>query len=138
VSAFPQQSDSTPQSLIEDLVASRSSLNWERFLFLYQPLIERWLRQYPISRNDSSDLIQESLLVVVRRLPEFEHNGRTGAFRAWLKKILHLQVLEYFRQRVKDSRTQEIESTFLIEDPRSDPDRLWDLEHDQEIARRLL
>ena len=130
--------DSTPLSFLEALATDRTSLHWERFLFLYQPLFERWLRQYPVPARDAHDLIQESLLVVVRRLPEFKHNGRTGAFRAWLKQILHYQVADQLRRFPPGARPVEIDRTLAVEDPRSDPDRLWDREHDREILRRLL
>lgn len=132
------ESDSTPQSFIENLACDRSTLNWERFLFLYRPLLERWLRLYGISPTDAPDLIQESLVVVVRRLPEFRHNGRTGAFRTWLKQILRNQVLEHRRREQRISSSSEIEETLQIEDPRGGLELLWDREHDREILRRLL
>ena len=44
--------------------------------------------QRHIRPSDVDDLVQEVLAVVLRELPQFEHNGRTGAFRRWLRTIL--------------------------------------------------
>lgn len=138
MSGFAPGSDSTPQSFIEAMAASQSALHWERFLFLYQPLFERWLRQYPITASDAPDLIQETLLVVLRRLPEFKHNGQTGAFRSWLKQILDYQVSHHFRKTRSRTSSDSIISKLDIADPNSNLDLLWEQEHDREILRRLL
>ena len=60
---------------------------WGRLIDLYSPLIRRWLARVGVRPDDAEDLVQEVLAVVVRRYPAFEHNHRTGAFRAWLRAI---------------------------------------------------
>lgn len=132
------ESDSTPQSLIEDLAANQSALTWERFLYLYQPLFKHWLRLYPVPEAERHDLVQETLIVVLRRISEFKHNGRTGAFRAWLKRIVHNQVLEYLRDR--KSNWLNTESTVLdqLQSTYPELESQIDREHDQEVLRRLL
>jgi RNA polymerase sigma-70 factor, ECF subfamily len=133
----PTPSEQTPHTLIEELATGSSPLSWERFLFLYQPLLDRWLRQALITTADSHDLIQDTLVVVLRRIPEFQHNGQPGAFRNWLKQILHHKVQAFRRTKTRNATTDS-ESTNLLEDSTADLDLRWDAEHDRELLRRLL
>jgi DNA-directed RNA polymerase specialized sigma24 family protein len=45
------------------------------------------LHQQGLPRSDADDLAQEVMLVIVREMPHFEHSGRKGAFRNWLRMI---------------------------------------------------
>src|SRR5947208_510280 len=93
-------SASTPVSLLERLCRQPSPESWEKLVRLYTPLLQGWLRRYRLRPQDADDLVQDVLAVLVRRLPEFEHRGRPGAFRAWLRTILVNQ-LRNFRRKVQ-------------------------------------
>ena len=54
---------------------------------IYAPLIRRWVRPYVAQSADFDDVVQEVLTTLVSELSRFDHNGRTGAFRAWLRAI---------------------------------------------------
>jgi RNA polymerase sigma-70 factor (ECF subfamily) len=82
------------------------------------------------------------MAVVVRRLAEFQHNGRVGAFRTWLKSIAVNCLRDHWR-RGKNLPRATGESGFQqilaqLADPGSELSRLWDLEHDRHVARQLL
>lgn len=47
-----------------------------------------WLRRYALQTADADDLVQDVCGVLVSELPAFEHNGRRGAFRCWLRGIM--------------------------------------------------
>lgn len=56
---------------------------------LYRPLILTWLNHQGEPRSDLGDLGQEVLLIsVVKHLPSFQHSGRRGTFRTWLRTIV--------------------------------------------------
>jgi len=63
-----------------------------------RPLVARLARPRRRPASDRDDLVQEVLVVVVRRVSEFEHRGR-GAFRAWLRGILANHTKKFFRTR---------------------------------------
>src|SRR5262245_57423053 len=87
----------TSRSLIQRLKTPADVAAWERFDALYRPLLGAWLRKQGVSDSDADDLTQETLTVVTTRLPSFEHNGRVGAFRSWLRAILANRLKVYRR-----------------------------------------
>ena len=116
---------------------------WQDLCTLYRPLIVGWLRRQSVPAADVDDLVQEILLAVVQGLPGFEHSGRRGAFRSWLRSIAHNYSCDYWRsparriQAAGEGRRAE-ESLALLEDPESPLNRFWDEEHDRYVLRCLL
>src|SRR6516162_139519 len=70
---------------------------WKDLTDLYRPLIIGWLRRQGVAGRDVDDLSQEILLSVVKYLPTFEHSGRPGAFRSWLRTIVCSRTIDYWR-----------------------------------------
>src|SRR5262245_54715613 len=77
----------TSASLLDRLQRDADPADWRRLVDLYSPLVRNWLRRHNVQGADADDLVQEVLAVVVRRFPDFRHNRRVGAFRAWLRAI---------------------------------------------------
>jgi RNA polymerase sigma-70 factor (ECF subfamily) len=79
---------------------------------------------------------------VVRKLPQFRHNGRSGTFRSWLRAVLVNQVRSFYRQRrgrPEPADPQGEDSPLLLlEQPDSELTRRWDEEHDRHVMARLL
>ena len=77
----------TSLSLLDRLkVARPDAPDWRHLQEIYLPLIRRWLGRVPGLGDETGDLAQEVLLVVIRELPRFERR-REGSFRAWLRKV---------------------------------------------------
>jgi RNA polymerase sigma-70 factor (ECF subfamily) len=54
---------------------------------LYTPLLFHWARRLGLQDQDAADLVQDVLLVLVRKLPEFQYQpGRS--FRGWMRTVL--------------------------------------------------
>jgi RNA polymerase sigma-70 factor (ECF subfamily) len=115
---------------------------WRRFVDLYTPLIRHWLSRHGLQAADVDDLSQEVLAVVIRKLPEFEHNRRPGAFRTWLRTITAYRLGDFLRaRRNRPPALGQSNIEHLLEqlrDPASDLSREWDRLHDRHVARRLL
>jgi RNA polymerase sigma-70 factor (ECF subfamily) len=133
---MPISSPSTSLSLLERLGAGELDA-WRQMVGLYTPLLRTWLRPAGLQASDIDDLTQTALAVVVRRLPEYRHNGRRGAFRAWLRSIIGNVLREFLRANVRRT-ARERELLAELEDPTSMLSRRWDAEHDRYILRGLL
>jgi RNA polymerase sigma-70 factor (ECF subfamily) len=132
----------TSASLLQRLREQPDGDAWHRLVHLYTPLLRQWLGRYGLQPSDVDDLTQEVLAVVVRELPQFRHNERTGAFRRWLRTILVHRLRGFWRAR--QSRPVATGDSDLgrlleqLEDPASGLSRLWDQEHDRHVMARLL
>jgi len=132
----------TSASLLDRVRRNPRSDAWQRLVEIYEPHIRGWLRRHHLIDHDADDVVQEVLSVVVRRLPEFEHNGRVGAFRAWLRTITVNCLRDHWRSGRRrptakgDSDFQQLLAQ--LEDPASGLSRIWDQEHDRHVTRHLL
>lgn len=134
--------DRTSVSLL-DRVIGQEDRAWQQLVELYTPLIRAWLRRQAVPVTDGDDLVQEVLTVVFRRVPQFEHNGRAGAFRSWLRSITVNCLRDFWRAkriRPRDAVGGSDFQQFLdqLDDPGSAMSQLWDREHDLHVMRRLL
>jgi RNA polymerase sigma-70 factor (ECF subfamily) len=88
------------------------------------------------------DLSQDVLVSVVEHLPAFEHSGRLGAFRSWLRTIVCRRTSDYWRAVVACTPASGggVATTALqeIAAPDSDLNRRWDEEHDRYVLGCLL
>jgi RNA polymerase sigma-70 factor (ECF subfamily) len=131
----------TSVSLLERLGGTPTDDDWRRLDDLYRPLLRAWMARAGVAASDVDDLVQEVLLVVVRKISGFERRGK-GAFRTWLRTILANRMGDYFR-RQKYLPTATGDSDFLrrldeLESPDSALSQLWDHEHDEHVAAALL
>jgi RNA polymerase sigma-70 factor (ECF subfamily) len=131
----------TSASLLDRIRLAADPADWQRLVDLYTPLIRGWLRRYGVRPDDGDDLVQDVLAVVVRRVPEFQHNHRRGAFRSWLRHIAVNRLREYWRQLKArpDAPGGDLDAALeQLEDGDSPLSRQWDREHDLHVTRRLL
>jgi RNA polymerase sigma-70 factor (ECF subfamily) len=132
----------TSLSLLDRLRDRPDDPGWRRLVELYDPLIDRWLSAFPMQPADRDDVAQEVLATLVRELPRFRHTGRPGAFRHWLRSVLVNRLREFWRARDRQPRgtgdTECLRRLAECADPDGELSRLWDRQHDEHVARRLL
>ncbi|MDG3005328.1 RNA polymerase sigma factor [Paludisphaera mucosa] len=129
----------TSHSLL-DRLRSRpdDQMSWNRFAGLYAPLIRKWLVGQGAPDPDAEDLAQEILLVIFRELPGFDHNGRKGAFRSWVRSVTVNRLRGYWRAKRSGPLNGLEERLALLEDEGSEPSAAWDREHDEYIAAQVM
>jgi RNA polymerase sigma-70 factor (ECF subfamily) len=132
----------TSTSLLDRLRVAPDAASWQRLVELYTPLIRGWLRRHGMLPQDADDVVQDVLAVVVRRLPGFRREPRTGAFRHWLRSITVNCLRDYWRaQRGRPVATGDsnlLQMLGQLEDPESGLSQQWDQEHDRHVTQRLL
>jgi RNA polymerase sigma-70 factor (ECF subfamily) len=114
----------TPQtslSLLEQAAGESDADAWQRVTGLYSPMIRAWLRRLHVAEQDVDDVTQDVLFALVRALPQFQHNHRTGAFRAWLRSVTVNRVREHWRRRGEEGAPQASSAALeQLQDPQSD------------------
>lgn len=76
---------------------------WDEFFALYGPLVLRVLRRIGVSQQDALDLVNDVLVIVVRRIGTFEFDP-TKSFRAWLKTVTRNRAYRFFLQQKRRPR----------------------------------
>lgn len=77
----------TSVSLLERLRQRTDSAAWERLVRLYTPLLMYWGRRLGLQDEDSADLVQDVLVVLMQKLPEFQYQPGKS-FRGWMRMVL--------------------------------------------------
>lgn len=90
--------NTTPVSLLERLRLPDQHEAWQRFVALYTPLLFHWARRVGLTSADAADLVQEVLLLLVRKLPDFVYQPGKR-FRGWLWTVLVHKYRETRRRR---------------------------------------
>jgi RNA polymerase sigma-70 factor (ECF subfamily) len=104
----------TSVSLLDRLRQPNESDAWTRFVRLYTPLLYSWATRVGLQPQDASDLVQDILIILIEKLPEFRYDPRQS-FRGWLRTITRNKCLERLRQRgrsiasISESRLADLE-----------------------------
>lgn len=79
--------DRTRASLLLRIRDFQDQKSWDEFVDLYGPMIYRCLRRFSrISHAEAVELVQDALLIVVRKIGEFQYDPNRS-FRGWLFTI---------------------------------------------------
>lgn len=107
----------TSLSLLERARTGTDSA-WRELQSLYTPLGYYWCRQAGVEARDAEEIWANVLGRVAEKLRQFDHNGRPGAFRKWLRTITLNEIVDFRR-----ARQQTISSPNDVEGPSADPFR---------------
>ena len=132
--------DDTLKSLLVRIRDVDDVESWATFVAIYEPFIEGYLRRRGISGELALDVRQEVLLVVSRKIADFEHNGRSGAFRYWLRTTTVNCLRAYDRRQRQESPGGSIflDVVGQLADDESELSRVWNLEYDRHVVQGLL
>jgi RNA polymerase sigma-70 factor (ECF subfamily) len=130
----PVPSPGTSASLL-DQARHQTTGAWDRLVALYGPLLDAWLTAAGLQAADREDVAQRVLAILVQQLPAFEHNGRPGAFRAWLRSITVNLLREHWRARPAAASESVLAQ---LADPEGGLSRIWIEQHDRHILHGLM
>jgi RNA polymerase sigma factor (sigma-70 family) len=124
----------TSLSLLDRVRDPANGDAWARLTRVYTGLLKAWFAAAGLQPADRDDLTQEALAIVLRRVRDFEHRGRPGAFRAWLRGIASNLLREHWRARP----AAQADSVLVeLADPGSELSRSWDADHEQHVLAGL-
>jgi RNA polymerase sigma-70 factor (ECF subfamily) len=130
--------NSTPMSLLQRLRDGPDDAAWRRLFDLYTPFVRHWLGRQGMPASDVDDLVQEVCAAIARDVGGFDHTGRPGAFRLWVRTIAVHRLRGYWRARRNGHVPMDGQDLDRMADPEDALGALWDREHDQFVVRRLM
>jgi len=133
--------DSTNHSLLKKAKLDQSSEAWFQLNGIYEPLIAGWIARAGVGESDVGDIAQDVMLALAQDITKFDHNGRVGAFRRWLKLITVNRCRRYWDNSNRQLPTNKPLGAAVLdglEDPNSNISKLWDQEHDTYVLGKLI
>jgi DNA-directed RNA polymerase specialized sigma24 family protein len=99
----------TEPSLLSRLGSEPGAGDWETFYERYGPVILSFPQQRGLDSHSARDVLQETMIVLVRRLPPFQYDEARGRFRNRLLTIVAHKVREA-RRRSRVGRETSLET----------------------------
>ena len=97
--------DDTRPSLLNRLRGGDDSVAWEDFFHQYSGVILRYARKLRLNDQQGLDILQETMIELMRVLPRFEYDRRRGKFRNFLITIVHRKILRSICRRERRGET---------------------------------
>lgn len=90
----------TRWSLVERLKNWDDRASWEAFHDTYRGLILGVARRSGLSESEAQDVMQETLLAVAKKMPEFVADGKRGSFKSWLLTNVRWRITDQARKKL--------------------------------------
>ena len=128
--------NTTSESLLLRLRQADDQQAWSRFVQLYTPLLFHWARGTGLQPQDASDLVQEVLTLLFRKLPEFDYDANKS-FRSWVRTITINKYREFCRRK---SVSRNAVTGTVVNQVLSDPDEesAWDLSYQKSLFQTAM
>src|SRR5687768_902150 len=91
----------TRQSLLSRLKDWDDHESWRTFFNTYWRLIYAVAVKSGLTTTEAEDVVQETLLVVAKEMPDFEYDPARGSFKGWLLEISRRRIANQVRRRLK-------------------------------------
>ena len=89
----------TRSSLLERLKAWDNEAGWKEFFDTYQRSILGLAMKCGLSRSEAEEVVQDTMVAVARKMPEFEYDRSIGSFKGWLFTITRRAVGKQLSKR---------------------------------------
>lgn len=128
--------NTTSITLLERVKQRSDQPAWNQFARLYTPLLFFWARRMGLSLEESEDLVQELMLIVMDKVQNFEHRGK-GSFRAWMRTVAISKCRDRFRRRQPPVGLGDDELLdSLVAQEEKDP--FWEVEYRQRLVAQAV
>ena len=91
----------TRSSLLSRLRNAADDASWRTFFEGYWRLIYNVARKSGLSDADAQDIVQETVIAVARKMPEFRYDSAKGSFKGWLLLITRRRIHDHLRRHYR-------------------------------------
>jgi len=88
----------TRRSLLSRLRDLGDDASWRAFFDTYWRLIYNVARKAGLTDADAQDVVQETVIAVARKIPEFRYDPSKGSFKQWLLLITRRRIHDQLRR----------------------------------------
>jgi RNA polymerase sigma factor (sigma-70 family) len=138
---------STRSSLLKRLKNWEDQESWQEFFNLYGKLIFNFATKTGLGEAEAQDVVQDTILIVAKKMPGFVYDPAVGSFKSWLLLITRRRIEKQLRKRLPIlhsgvARSDEKSGTATIEqfpDPAaSNLEMIWNEEWETNLSEVAL
>lgn len=89
----------TRQSLLSRLKDWNDQEGWKVFFDTYWRLIYNSAVKAGLSDAEAEDVVQETVISVMKSMPTFEYESQNGSFKSWLLRLTSWRITDQLRKR---------------------------------------
>jgi RNA polymerase sigma-70 factor (ECF subfamily) len=89
----------TRASLLNRLKDWQDDNSWRDFFNTYRRLIRGVALKSGLTEQEADEVVQETLITVARRIPEFDYDRRVCSFKSWLMNLTRWRIIDQIRKR---------------------------------------
>jgi RNA polymerase sigma-70 factor (ECF subfamily) len=129
-------------SLLSRLKDWRDDASWREFYNTYWKLVHGVAIKSGLTPQEAEEVVQETLITVARRIPEFRYDPAVCSFKTWLLNLTRWRIVDQIRKRrvhtaPSSNPRHDTRRTATIEQA-ADPatqnlDVVWDAEWEQQL-----
>jgi RNA polymerase sigma-70 factor (ECF subfamily) len=94
----------TRETLLNRLKDCDDHSSWQEFYDIYRNLIYEFALKAGLTETEADEVVQETVIGVARKLPEFTYDPARCSFKTWLLNLTTWRIKDRFRRRVPAGR----------------------------------
>jgi RNA polymerase sigma factor (sigma-70 family) len=131
----------TRQSLLVRLRNWDDQESWRNFFNIYWKLIYHTARKAGLQDVEAQEVVQETVIIVAKKIKTFRYNPETDSFKGWLLYITRKSIAGQYRKRQGSGREngrggtagRTPENIYHPELVENELEKLWDREWEQNL-----
>lgn len=134
----------TRRSLLSRLRNLGDDASWRVFFDTYWRLIYNVARKAGLAEADAQDVVQETVIAVARKIPEFRYDPLKGSFKQWLLLITRRRIHDHLRRLYRSAplalaaETQALELRPAVLSPDLQIEAAWESEWRESLLQAAL
>jgi RNA polymerase sigma-70 factor (ECF subfamily) len=149
----------TRASLLDRLKESGDDASWAEFHRTYRGLLVGVARRAGLTELEAQEAVQETLIAVAKKMPEFSYEPGRDSFKGWLLQIARWKIADQIRRRVygrspsgagefpsvaerlamaKESEEEAGATGHVLADPHDDFQLIWNAEWERHLLDQAL
>ncbi len=107
----------TRQTLLSRLRDLDDNESWRRFFDLYWRLLYNFARKSGLDDAAAREIVQDTVVSMARKMPEYHYDPARGTFRQWLMRITRRRIVDHLRRQYRRPQTADLPPETLEELP---------------------
>jgi RNA polymerase sigma factor (sigma-70 family) len=136
----------TRQSLLGRLKDWNDQESWKVFFETYWKLIYKAAVKAGLNDAEAQDVVQETVISVLKSMPDFQYDAKKGTFKGWLLRLTGWRIADQLRKRLPrgewgehnstSTKTEEFEG--ILDPVGHSLEALWDEEWENNILEAAI